>query len=448
MTERDWKNLLLTIQAGSCVLFIGPGLSETSGDGGTGLPDHLARTLSEAARQPAGATLPLLAEQFERERGLGRSALVDEVRGYYGNQDSAPGPLEESLAALPFPLVLTTLFDRRLELALSRCAQKRIRSWRYHFRDIGREGRSLLQPWTGAEPLVYYLQGWLDEEASLVLTEHDLIEFLKAVVTDHPPLPKTLLAHVRREDTTFLFLGFGLRHPYLRFFLSHFRASGLRKNDSYAFETAPGASFESDDAVLFYDSERIGFRQAPIADFVRELHQRFEAARTTTGPATTMSAVSTARARVRPRVFISYASEDAGAARRLFDELQREQFDVWLDKARLEGGDQWGPSIETEIERSDYILVLQSQALARKTDSYVNKEIALARERALKVRQRIGVEKLRCLIPLQIEEAPLVDDLTKYQTLPLGLFDYETELAELVKLMRRDDQLRRRLELR
>jgi hypothetical protein len=442
MTDRDWKNLLLTVRAGSCVLFVGPGLSDTRGRGGVTLQEHLATALSDASRRPAGTTLPVLAEQFERERGLGRSALVDEVREFYRRRDQAPGPLETALAALPFPLILTTLFDRRLELALSQHAEKRIRAERYHFKDIGREGRSLLQPWTAAEPLVYYLQGWLDEDASLVLTEHDLIEFLKAVVTDHPPLPKTLLAHVRREDTTFLFLGFGLRHPYLRFFLSHFRALGLRKNDSYALEPAPPASSESDDAVLFYDSERIGFRQAPIVDFVRELYRQFEAA----GPAT--RAVQTTKARVRPRVFISYASEDAGAARRLFDDLEREEFDVWLDKVRLEGGDEWDPTIETEIERSDFILILQSQALARKTDSYVNKEIALAKDRALKVRPRIGSEKLRCLIPLQIEEAPLVDDLKKYQTMPLGLFDYGIELADLVKLMRRDDQLRRRQELR
>ena len=35
---------------------------------------------------------------------------------------------------------------------------------------------------------------------------------------------------------------------------------------------------------------------------------------------------------------------------------------------------------------ADFVLVIYSPALCRKTDSYVNKEIALARERKLRVR--------------------------------------------------------------
>ena len=46
----------------------------------------------------------------------------------------------------------------------------------------------------------------------------------------------------------------------------------------------------------------------------------------------------------------------------------------------------WDERIRDELDGTDFTLVLYSPALCRKTDSYVNKEIALARERARSVR--------------------------------------------------------------
>ena len=43
----------------------------------------------------------------------------------------------------------------------------------------------------------------------------------------------------------------------------------------------------------------------------------------------------------------------------------------------------WDERIRDEIEGADFTLVIYSPALCRKTDGYVNKEIALARERKL-----------------------------------------------------------------
>ena len=62
-------------------------------------------------------------------------------------------------------------------------------------------------------------------------------------------------------------------------------------------------------------------------------------------------------------------------ARRV-DALQNANFEPWLDTERLSGGDLWDERIRDEIEDADFTLVLYSPALCRKTDSYVNKEIA------------------------------------------------------------------------
>ena len=142
---------------------------------------------------------------------------------------------------------------------------------------------------------------------------------------------------------------------------------------------------------------------------------------------------------MRPRVFISYASEDAPQAQRLYDALGLAGFDAWLDKMRLEGGARWDAMIEHEIDRSDYVLVLLSRALAAKVDSYVNKEIALARERALRV-----TDPFKCLIPLQIEPCERRQDLASYQTEQLAPETYENDLKTLVSLIKRDYQKRQR----
>ena len=64
-----------------------------------------------------------------------------------------------------------------------------------------------------------------------------------------------------------------------------------------------------------------------------------------------------------------------------FDALRKADFDPWLDTAELRGGDLWDERVADEINAADFTLVLYSPALCRKTDSYVNKEIHLARER-------------------------------------------------------------------
>ena len=209
-----------------------------------------------------------------------------------------------------------------------------------------------------------------------------------------------------------------------------------RDDRSLAVEECGPAAGRPDDTVLFYERGKIALYDSPVAAFVDELRRRFEASGGAVAePAAAGPAVA------RPRVFISYASEDAARAKRLFEGLEGAGFDTWLDKARLEGGDRWDATIEGEIGRSDYVLVLQSRALLAKIDSYVNTEIGLALKRAAHVRA-----PFKCLVPLLIEPGNILPDLAAYQTEPLGVGTegYDADLKKLVSLLRRDYQLRQR----
>ena len=51
-------------------------------------------------------------------------------------------------------------------------------------------------------------------------------------------------------------------------------------------------------------------------------------------------------------VFLSYASQDAGAARRICDALRAAGAEVWFDQSSLRGGDAWDASIRRQIKNS------------------------------------------------------------------------------------------------
>ena len=46
-------------------------------------------------------------------------------------------------------------------------------------------------------------------------------------------------------------------------------------------------------------------------------------------------------------IFLSYASQDADAARRLCDALRSAGLEVWFDQSELRGGDAWDAGIRT-----------------------------------------------------------------------------------------------------
>jgi hypothetical protein len=428
LKERDWENLLGNIQRARSVLFVGPNL-ESSETAVIGLARHLSDLLREEGEPARGQSLSAVAQQFEDHPRFGRSDLEREAERFY-TAHTAPASDAQvcaRLATLSFPLCVTTCHDLGLERAL-RATPRAIDIGRYHFRG---EYTSPQFANTPRAPLLYYLHGAISDPGSLVLTERDLLEFLEKIVAQRPRLPDALSAHLQKRETTFVFLGFGLRHPYLRVLL---HALKINQSDrSFAVEEGPANGNRPDDTVLFYQRGKITLYDTSVSAFVENLAQRFQDA----GGA--FSGTQPGLPAVRPRVFISYASEDAHQARRLWEGLDRAGFEVWLDKERLEGGDRWDTAIEHAIDQSDYVLVLQTRVLVAKADSYVNKEIALARERAKRV-----AEPFRCLIPVAIDLDERRPDLAPYQAHPLGPERFADDLQKLVSIITRDYQLRHR----
>jgi hypothetical protein len=245
-----------------------------------------------------------------------------------------------------------------------------------------------------------------------------------------------LVRVLKRVGQSFLFVGFGIRHWYLRVLLKIvIRTLELpRSGIAVAVEPLRGLP-ESDreQTVLFYQrGTRVEVEDADVGSFLADLAQRLEAGGGFIGQATQIGP--------RPRVFISYAREDNELAARVFDALQKSHFEPWLDREQLRGGEIWDQRIESELDATDFALVLYTPAFCRKTDSYVNKEVALARRRALSVRGSF-------LIPLRtdyISDEDRVLELSEYQEMALRPAYFDEDFAKVISTMLRDYQRRNR----
>lgn len=89
--------------------------------------------------------------------------------------------------------------------------------------------------------------------------------------------------------------------------------------------------------------------------------------------------------RRRGGIFISYCSKDALAACQLFFRLCEKKYDVWLDNARLYGGDNYESEISDAISAAKVVITVLSPHVAEDlkrgdTEHYYNKEWRMAQQ--------------------------------------------------------------------
>jgi len=427
MRDRDWDSVLWGLEHRACILLLGPDLSDDCSASAVPLSAELSSILREDLREPPAARdIPAVAQRYASEHSPLDLRL--EVVRFYQSHDSDASEVHDKLATLPFNFIVMSCHDNLFEAALKR-QNKQPKVARYHFRSTNNE---LVPIGSVAAPLIYHLYGSIDEPNSLVLTENDLLDFLVAVITKNPPLPNTISAELQAPGKSLLFIGFGIRHWYLRILL-HVLRQVRPESRSFALETARAAIGDIEQTVFFYkEPYRIEVFQSEIHAFVQELYER--AARrgllevTNDPPAADF---------VPPKVFISHASEDRPFALKLYSTMNDNGLEPWFDQEKLEPGDAWNPLIEDRIRSSDYFLVVQSEALHRKKVSYVNKEINIALDRQKEFRRGA-----KFITPIQIDGSLPLDELKEYQSL---LVHTDEDLSKMISILKRDFQLRRRI---
>lgn len=100
-------------------------------------------------------------------------------------------------------------------------------------------------------------------------------------------------------------------------------------------------------------------------------------------------------------VFLSYAREDAAAARRIADALRAFGVEVWFDQHELRGGDQWDAKIRQQVRDCRLFVPVISAATESRTEGYFRREWKLAAERTHDMGKRAAF-----LVPVVIDATP------------------------------------------
>jgi hypothetical protein len=128
-------------------------------------------------------------------------------------------------------------------------------------------------------------------------------------------------------------------------------------------------------------------------------------------------------------VFISYSRQDITTVDRIVDRLKSDEFEVWIDRANIKGGDLWTVAIVEAIDTADsFVLMLSPNSTA---SDNVRKEVQLAQDAKRK------------LFPLLIEVVTLPPQF-RYPLAGIQMIDYasdpETKYRELVEVLQAHHQ--------
>jgi TolB-like protein/tetratricopeptide (TPR) repeat protein len=102
-----------------------------------------------------------------------------------------------------------------------------------------------------------------------------------------------------------------------------------------------------------------------------------------------------------PAVFLSYAREDAPAARRIADALRSAGIEVWFDENELRGGDAWDAKIRRQIDGCALFIPIVSLHTQERGKGYFRLEWKLAVEQT-----HLMAEGIAYLAPVVIDDTP------------------------------------------
>lgn len=100
-------------------------------------------------------------------------------------------------------------------------------------------------------------------------------------------------------------------------------------------------------------------------------------------------------------LFLSYASQDAEAARRICEALRATGVEVWFDQNELRGGDAWDQKIRRQIRECTLFIPIISASTQARTEGYFRREWNLAAQRVLDM-----APGKPFLLPVAIDDTP------------------------------------------
>jgi hypothetical protein len=260
---------------------------------------------------------------------------------------------------------------------------------------------------------VFYLFGKASVSPVYAIHDEDALEFPYTLQAGNGPA--RMFAELRNRNL--LLLGCNFADWLSRFFLRLSNSERLFSDQRSKKEFLVGAR-AADDAglVTFLSQFSQDSRCYPISarEFVAELHTRWRARNPPPASAQVQAlGASGIQQLQRGSIFISYATDDAAAARALLAELGELGGDVaWFDKQALQPGDEWARHIAAAIQRCSLFLPLISRNTERRTEGYFRWEWNEAVDRSKRIDGR------RFIIPIVVDADGATNAAGAYALVP------------------------------
>jgi hypothetical protein len=401
LSDRDWRNLLREIHSGQVIPVIGPDLvtiaPETQCVDTSPIPLHryLAPQLAKA----------LELENPERFQGYNevardfllhggeRKELYLELGEILDRLSNPPPPSLLNLASITdFNLFISSTHDP----LTARAVQKTRPGFSIdrdviRFHPAGNPNRSYDTPASGniqspcdlpetfQGPLVYHILGDYNTLPDFAIWEEDYMEFICGLIENRDTLENLFRVIANRN---LLFLGAPSEDWIVRFFLR--AARGKRLSDLKKKDYLADSHFNLGEPMIFFFDKAV--RTTRIIDgsvqtFVDELASRWREQYGTINDGQTFLARQPEEM-PRGSVFVSYSRDDLPTALQVAQSLSAAGVPVWLDKQRLQPGENYERSLEHNIKDSaSFFLSLISKATESDAKRYVHKERSWAAQK-------------------------------------------------------------------
>lgn len=318
-------------------------------------------------------------------------------------------PLRELASITQFDLFVTTTPDDLLVRALNTVRGTRADEIEYAPKLPTSRRRDIPESPSSLYTAVFYLFGKADVGPFYAIHEEDALEFPYMLQAGNGP--ERVFSHMRSRSL--LLIGCTFADWLSRFFIRLSNPDRLFSNQRTKKEYLVGTETTRDrDLIVFLERFSQDSRCYPgeAKAFVAELYRRWRERNPDAGPATQEHAAETAAP--GGTIFISYSSDDLGAARELFAGLQDIGGDVaWFDKSALKPGDPWERQILGAIQKCSLFLPLLSANTEQRAEGYFRLEWDEAAERSRRIEGR------KFILPI-IVDRNYAGDMSRYQLLP------------------------------
>jgi hypothetical protein len=418
-TEDFWDDLLAFIEEERVIPVLGDELLTIDSEGSGSVPLYRVvsdRLLARYKLAPLGGehyglyeAVSALAAEGVRVGEL-YTRVHDILKKLLAEQKEALQPLRELAAIHHFKLFASTTPDDLLARAIQQCRGTAADEIVYAPRLPTERRRDIPEMPSSGYTAVFYLFGKADVGPFYAIHDEDALEFPYMLQAGNGP--ELMLSQMRSRNL--LLIGCRFADWLSRFFIRMSNAERLSSTQRTKKEFLVGEETARDrDLIVFLQRFSQDSRCYPMraAEFVSDLYRRWrERNPDAEMPAGTATPDTGA---IGGTIFISYSSDDVGAARSLFAELQTMGGDVaWFDKAALKPGDNWNRHIIGAIQKCSFFLPLLSANTERRTEGYFVKEWSEAAERSRRIRGR------KFIFPVVIDRDYTQSDMSRYSLVP------------------------------